>query len=170
MARSWPKRMVRRIVRTLGIVSEVNVVGSIRAAVLMNIAVLVRGYVLALRRLHDAVTESHANDIYVALFEASNWLDSISERDAGLNSRAELQAVKFVRNRTHHQWASAVQLQDEEWRWRPLENLPVPDDPKHRNAKLEPLYERHLAGRPVVDVFDGLEPHVTALAPDADLS
>jgi hypothetical protein len=40
--------MIRRIVHTLGIESAVNMSDSIRAAVLMNIAVLVRGYVLAI--------------------------------------------------------------------------------------------------------------------------
>jgi hypothetical protein len=162
--------MIRRIVHTLGIESAVNMSDSIRAAVLMNIAVLVRGYVLAIRRLRDAIERSHPPDIYAGLFEASNWLDSLSERDAGINSRADLQAVKFVRNRTHHQWASAVQLKDGVWQWRPPENLPLPDDPRHRNEKLEPGYQRHLADKPLIDVFDSLESYVTALAPDTDLT
>jgi hypothetical protein len=162
--------MIRRIIRLTGIASEVNVAGSMRAAVLMNIAPMVRGYVLANRRLHSAVTRSDAPDLYIALFEIVNWLDSLSERDKSLNSRNEVQAVKLPRNRTHHQWASAVQNTAGVWTWRPLENLPLPEEPKNRNEKLEPIYQRHLEGKPVVDVFDRLEPFVVALAPDVDLS
>lgn len=136
----------------------------------MGIAPMVRGYVLAVRRLRDGVNRSHANDIYIALFEATNWLDSLGERDAGLNSREEVQAIKFIRNRTHHQWASAVQNQDGHWRWRPLDNLPVPENPKHRNARSEPLYIRHLADKPVTEAFDVVQPRVVALAPDVDLN
>lgn len=68
---------------------------------------MVRGYVLATRRLRDGVNRSQVDDIYAALFEVINWLDSLSERDAGLNSRDEVQAIKFVRNRTHHHWAES---------------------------------------------------------------
>jgi hypothetical protein len=165
-----PLRMIKRVIRPLRMLAKGKVSGPIHSAVLMNVAVMVRGYVLATGRLGDAVDRSHVNDIYAALFEVTNWLESLSERDAGLNSRGDVQAIKFARNRTHHHWASAVQRQDDEWTWRPLDNLPVPEQPKHRNAKLEPLYVRHLAGRPVVDAFGALEPAVIALAPDVDLN
>ena len=77
-----PKRLVKRLIRRLGLVAEVNTVASIQAVVLMNIEPMVRGYVLANRRLHDAVARSFAPDIYIALFEISNWLDSLSELTA----------------------------------------------------------------------------------------
>jgi hypothetical protein len=150
--------------------AEIDTASPISATVQMGLQPMVRGYVLANRRLHNAVERSHAFDIYAALFEVSHWIDSLSERDTGLNGRDQVQAVKFARNRSHHEWASAVQNTAEEWTWRPLENLPIPEKSFHRNAKLEPIYQQHLEGTRVVDVFDQLEPFVVALAADADLT
>jgi hypothetical protein len=160
----------RRRIVDIGLAGQVGAAGSLSATVQMGIQPMVRGYVFATRRLRDAVNRSDALDIYAALFEVSSWLDSLSERDAGLNGRDDVQAAKFARNRTHHQWASGVQNDGGEWRWRPLENLPVPDDPKHRNTKLEPVYQRRLERNRVVEVFDRLERFVVALAPGVDLS
>jgi hypothetical protein len=146
---------------------------SARGVVRMGTATMVRGYVLATRRLRDAVDRSHPEDIYIALFEATNLLDSLSEEpiseEPRLNSRGEVQAIKLLRNRTHHQWASAVRRHDDgNWRWRPLGELAF--DPEYKNEKLKPSYKRHLEGKPVVETFRQLEPHVTALAPNVDLS
>ena len=163
--------LIRRVIRAreIKILGGATVTAELRAAALMNIRVMVRGYVLAVRRLHDAVERSHAEDIYAALFEATNWLDSLSERDSGFNSRDEVKGVKYVRNRAHHQFASLVQLQNNEWRWRPLENLPLPDERRHHNRKLEPFCKRHLADSSVTAIFETIEPYVVALAPDVDL-
>jgi hypothetical protein len=159
---------LRRIVDQ-GINAIVVSQATIAATVQMGLEPMVRGYVLAVRRLEYAVNGPRADDVYIALFEASNWLVSIAARTQLENDDEE--AVRLARNRTHHQWASAVQ-QDASgaWTWRPLENLPTPEEAKYRGATLEPKYRTQLANKPVIEVFRRLQPQIEALAPGTDLT
>lgn len=65
-----------------------------------------------------------------------------------------MQAVRHVRDRTHHGWAVAV-YQDPEtgiWRWYRKDILPRAED-RFRNTKRERVYDQVLAERPVLDAF-----------------
>jgi hypothetical protein len=157
-----------QVVEVTGAVSaSVSVTASISAVVQKNVSVAVRGYVKALRRLEEAATDEHRpDDVYIALAETTNWLNSISsfsELRGTIQGLPLVQAVSFARDRMHHQWAS-VTYPDHEgaWVWRPAEQLPPPDKSAHSGAKKEPFYTAHLADRPILDVLRKLEPMIRA--------
>jgi hypothetical protein len=160
-------RVRARKIVTLGVATEVNTAATIRAVVVKNISVPVRGYIGAVRRLEAAVARGDAtpDDVFIAIFEAGNWLSSIAKQP-GLTSDPLVRGLNFARNRTHHQFASIAEWDGRTWIWR-VANLPEPVNERHRDEKRRPLYEQHLAGNPVLDVFRRLEPKVTALAPEA---
>jgi hypothetical protein len=82
------------------------------------------GYMGAYRRLHDAysqafalrpeegVPEAQTETVFVALFEALNWLDALRLRpEAERLMDADLRdALRFVRGRVHHQFDDAIEL------------------------------------------------------------
>jgi hypothetical protein len=143
---------------------------TVSLVVLKDTAVAVHGYVLPVRRLAAAAEANPSNpgDVYIALFEAMNWLVSIADR-CSLRGNADVQAVTLARHRTHHASASAIQQLDPPsgiWSWRPLESLPY--DPKYRSEGLEPSYSNRLADEPMLEVFRRLEPVMLALAPTAN--
>ena len=107
----------------------------------------------------------------IALFEASNWVDSLSDRIA-IAGDVMVQGFLFVRHRTHHDFAAAVYFDAASgaWTWYPESNLPLPLDPRHESGKLKPFYEKHLAQKPVRDVLAHVEQLVVAVAPTADLT
>ena len=131
----------------------------------------IRGYVQAVRRFEAAASESPeaARDVYIALFEACHWIDSLAERTE-LSSDAKVRAFQFVRNRSHHVFATAVSFDQasNEWMWGSVANMPLPDNPRHRQEGLEQLYEHVLAGKPVRDVLRHIEKLVVALDPTED--
>jgi hypothetical protein len=59
---------------------------------------MVRGFVLAVRRYEAAVAGENAVDVYIALFEAFAWFDSLDERSQ-LSGTDEGRAMRFVRQR-----------------------------------------------------------------------
>jgi hypothetical protein len=149
------------------------VVNPVKLSVTMPLAWMVRGYVLAVRRLTAASTRStgNARDLAIAVFEAINWLDSLADR-CKLRGDVKVQALTFARHRTHHQWAAAMYYDSatQDWRWYRVEILPLAENPKHQSQSLEPFYVQHLAERRVFDVFKHIENVVLSVAPDADLS
>jgi hypothetical protein len=158
-----------RVVEVTGAVSaSVGVTASILGSVEKNVSVAVRGYVKSLRRLEDAATDEHRpDDVYIALAETTNWLNSISSFSklrGTIHGRHLVEGVSFARDRMQHQWAS-VTYRDHEgaWVWRPAEQLPPPDDSANSGAKKEPFYTAHLADRPILDVLRQLEPMIRAL-------
>jgi hypothetical protein len=50
-------------------------VGIPKITVTMPLALMVRGFVLAVRRYEAAVAAHEAADAHIAMFEISNWLD-----------------------------------------------------------------------------------------------
>jgi hypothetical protein len=87
---------------------------------------MVRGFVLAVRRYEVAVDAERSSDVHIALFEAFAWLDRLDER-CKLSGTDHVRALRFVRQRTHHQWAAATHPDQAiaGWRWYGLEILPV---------------------------------------------
>ena len=78
-----------------------------------------------------------------------------------------------------HHWAAALSLQDKPfpavmtnlaggsriinppvvkmWYWRPVEELPVPEEEHHRDEKVgEPLYREHLERRLALEALDAI--------------
>jgi hypothetical protein len=155
-----------------------------KISVTMPLAKMVRGYVLAHRRLEEVVG-AYAS---IPLFEIGHWLVSISDRKdivEEFRKDADVRALRFLRNRIHHHYAAAVFIDPDtqEWRWYRAEVLPEPareeysEDERgqrayeqHLDRKGEGFYRRQLEEQPMLDVFRRLEPLVIALAPDADLT
>jgi hypothetical protein len=155
-----------------------------KISVTMPLAKMVRGYVLAHRRLEE-VAGAYAS---IPLFEIGHWLVSMSDRKdiaEGFREDPDVRALRFLRNRIHHHYAAAVFIDPDtqEWRWYRAEVLPEPareeysEDErgeqayeKHLDRKGEGFYRRQLEEQPMLDVFRRLEPLVIALAPDADLT
>lgn len=157
-----------------------------KISITVPLALMVRGYVHAHRRLEERLAEApkDAWDTSISLFEVGNWLVSLAER-CDLRGNVDLRALTFLRNRKHHHWAAAVYFDatTNAWRWCTPDVLPEPRRSaypagptgqrayeKHLDRKGETVYRAQLAERPITDVFRRLEPIITALAPDADLA
>jgi len=140
---------------------------SAEVVVLRDLPIQAQGYFLALRRLRDDV--ANGRDPYISLVETINWLTAISNSKApGLKGDVDIQAVRFARHRAHHDFASSVENAGSGWTWRAAAALPRPTDPRHDKEKQRQLYERRLQGKPVLDVFDRLEPKIAKAAPGSD--
>jgi hypothetical protein len=112
-----------------------------------------RGYHQAVRRFHTAGLDAEA--AFFALFETLNWAVALDECQQEPNSEPlsglkvepvgtrageaggeVMQAVRYARNRVHHQWADAWWLREGPqtvlpfrgavWCWRPVDELPPP--------------------------------------------
>ena len=77
---------------------------------------MIEGYLRALGRFRDAVgLRGEPIETFLPLFEALNWAASVIEylRDADSARRTrEMQGVRYVRNRVHHDWALALVARD----------------------------------------------------------
>ncbi|MGI8420404.1 MAG: hypothetical protein ACR2LN_07245 [Candidatus Levyibacteriota bacterium] len=80
---------------------------------------LLRGFINAYTRTKDAKNQIEPKELFTCLFETLNWVVAIDDRlkrDRNDNIwytqyRADgdvLRAVRFARNRVHHQWADIV--------------------------------------------------------------
>jgi hypothetical protein len=145
---------------------------------------LLLGWGQALTRFRTAdsdnrFTEPNPRLAFVSLFEALNWAVAIDARAGaddeawweGLPQGEIVRAVRFARNRVHHQWAAAVsgsitggmvhgwirarQIESGGW-WSWRSTLPRPDQPRYADSKGEALYARHLAGQSVNSTFETL--------------
>jgi hypothetical protein len=146
--------------------------------------VLLRGYREALDRFQAALESTDPEDTFLPLFEVLNWAAAIDDRFAAdfapdglanmprrgwekrVTGEEVVRGVRFARNRVHHQWALAVDLRAAAssdrttrfmvWVWRPVDELPEPD-PRHPDKRGQPLYETHLADKPVEPSLIALE-------------
>ncbi len=138
---------------------------------------LLGGFEDARERFDVARTTGRREPGFRALFETLSWVVSLDELIAvrlgdgwwGQTSGGRVvRAVRFARNRVHHQWAEAVSFDvigvihadtvfsadtliaasgDTAWRWRPVSTLPPPD-PDYPDPKGERFYDELLAGEP----------------------
>jgi hypothetical protein len=142
----------------------------LKVTVTMPLAWMVRGLLEAIDRFDQAAATSSTNAERpsIALFEVSNWLDSICQRPSELRGDRHIRAFRYVRQRTHHGWASAIEYDPARstWAWRRHEILPAPD-PGREKPKLERLYTDLLAERPVGDVLERLRKRVGSLPQNA---
>jgi len=142
-------------------------------------SVLFDGFEQARGRFVAALDDVEGNSAYFALFEALNWAVSLDElvaktspagwkwRDGAVDGDL-VRALRYARNRVHHQWADAIRFQPDDssssgrlglmvlgrarlggigtpasWRWRALPELPPATRP---DADGEAAYGRLLAG------------------------
>src|SRR4051794_24085654 len=111
---------------------------------------LVRGLAQAVDRFRENASRSLSSgeDVAIPLFEALHWSQALREQlgKSGQASDPSLDALRFVRNRTHHHAAAAMYPDSANacWCWYPSGTLP-PGDPKRADPKGERLYDRDLA-------------------------
>jgi hypothetical protein len=147
---------------------------------------MIEGYIRALGRFRDAVgLRGEPIETFLPLFEALNWAASVIEhlQDADpARCTREMQGVRYVRNRVHHDWAAALVARDfpgppaltaaggrgrdrgggatytrgliSDWFWKPLDNLPPAERP---DPVGEPAYVKLLANRQAREVLEEIE-------------
>jgi hypothetical protein len=157
--------MPKPIEKSGTIAAGVGVDASVGTAVSKHIRVAVKGYFASVDRLRQAVPHGskQPDDVYIALTEAVSWLWIIANATGNLGENKDAVAVTFARNRSDHHLASMTYFDEDEGTqvWRPETQLP--DPPKHPNKESKALYKGRLAARPVLEVFDRLEPVVATL-------
>lgn len=138
----------------------------------------------AVRRLEIADSDQNADELFIAVFEASNWAVSLDDRigmswrprggDTPLKAawHAEvpgghlIAATRFVRNRIHHQWADALRADSSGRRY--PKNYPMTYHewvwrdaeqlPAGKNDQGIDEYVEHLQSRPARVIAGVLEP------------
>jgi len=131
---------------------------------------LVRGLQAAYDRFLEARKSQSRDDMFIPVFEALNWATTIEFRKEWRSSNGDLselfKALRFVRNRVHHQWADAIHWTEgaafplkfptpwHEWNWRSRCDLP-PADPRYPpTADLKTAYDQHLGQRSVLQTLE----------------
>lgn len=138
------------------------------------------GYRSAVERYNAGRLTQDVAATYHPLFEALNWAVALDDQTAArwsprgkplywawrdeIDGGEYVRAIRFARNRVHHQWADALELTTDgftlpttipmvfhEWRWRRSVVLPVGD-----NSRDEALYDRLLADHPARYVLEQL--------------
>lgn len=138
----------------------------------VRFGILLSGYAGAYRRLADAIPERDEAAVFHALFETLNWAVTIDQAageqwlPAGkplkqgwrekIHGAQAMAGVRFARNRVHHQWAAAVEIDTSGRRyplryprryfeviWKPSAELPAGNDEGRER------YDALLAGEPV---------------------
>jgi hypothetical protein len=104
---------VARIFQKDGMTATVGATARAEAVVAKTIALQVHAFRLALGRLEAAIEATLADDVYIALTEATYWLASVAETDKSLKTDGDVLAVTFVRDRLFHQTASPTYLDDD---------------------------------------------------------
>lgn len=138
-----------------------------RAAARLKVDILMRdewiaeGYLRAVRRFIGAEERGGEPNavgmsLSISLLEAGTWLAILDDR-VKLGNDADVRAMRFIRDRTHHQAASAIRLEHEtsQWLWQHSAFLPRPTEDRHAKDRDVPAYER-LQGRPVREVLERL--------------
>jgi hypothetical protein len=134
---------------TIGPAFEVDQAMPIRAVVTTPPDWVIGAFKAAVERVRVGAQTDTATSrgIGIPLAEALMWLDVLqsTSRDVGrgrdiaekLAQDPVLKALKFVRGRVHHHWASATSFdgEAEQWTWRIADNFPLPPGQRHRNAK-----------------------------------
>ncbi|MGB3687327.1 MAG: hypothetical protein WA991_16050 [Ornithinimicrobium sp.] len=149
--------------------------------------VLLAGFEKATHRFHDASLGQDAVAMFHPLFEALNWATALDDQvgahwapagsPLGWEWRRRVpegryvQAVRFARNRVHHQWADALNRTDgavwplrwptawQEWSWRASADLPDGRDERHRD-----VYDEVLGDQPARYALDELSTAYRQLA------
>lgn len=142
--------------------------------------VLLAGYRGAAQRFHGARLARDATATFHPLFEALNWAVALDDQvRARWSPTGELldwrwrdkvdegryvRAVRFARNRIHHQWADALELTHgavlpttlpsafHEWRWRDSMLLPV-----GASGRDQDVYDELFANQPARYALDALD-------------
>jgi hypothetical protein len=138
------------------------------------------GYRSAVGRYNTGRLTQDVAATYHPLFEALNWAVALDDQTRArwspqgkplnwgwrdkIDSGDYVRAVRFARNRVHHQWADALELTTDgftfpitfpmvfhEWRWRRSVDLPVGDD-----SRDEATYDRLLANHPARHILQQL--------------
>lgn len=149
------------------------------------LGILVFGWGEALHRFRTASgyaagsLEPDPRRAYLALFEGLNWSVAIDDRlrsDRGIDwwketSGGEVQrAIRFARNRVHHDWAQAFDeiltesnsvITDQRYEYMDVGRrrpwiwigLPEPTHPKYADLLGRSLFEDHLLGKSIDDTF-----------------
>jgi hypothetical protein len=141
---------------------------------IVTVKLLLRGYRQAVARFNRAAQTKAPEPALIALFEALNWAVALDQRigrhwapdgqslgrtwhdsPSVLNGKL-IEAIRFARNSTHHDWSDVVRLDQGfsfplqlplvffEWRWRDVTELPA----RARDARQREAYAAHLAGEP----------------------
>lgn len=133
---------------------------------------LIEGYRRAFERfkLASERDDRSTDETFFPLFETLNWAASAEDvlrRRGDDTNDSVLKALKYVRNRVHHQWADAIHVRQYEiqargpgplmfagrtfdWFWKPVDELPPPDRGHERGAE---EYGDLLAGKPASDAL-----------------
>jgi hypothetical protein len=142
----------------------------------VGLVTLIRGFNWARDRLAKTDLDADAlEQAYMTVFEALNWAAAIDEECKHPEFKP-LRGLHHVRNSVHHDLAQAIDFEPpraygegsygsgvyggvSHWRWKPLRELPEPDQQVRRNryfrANCE-SYEEVVAGRSVVHTLDEL--------------
>lgn len=127
--------------------------------------VLIAGYRAAVDRFMKARQGHDPHLAFHPLFEALNWAVAIEDQAPAELGRLKsedrqlLVAVRYARNRIHHQWADALKYTNGavlseltlpislfEWQWRPVGEIPQAKKAQHNTGAAE--YTSALADRP----------------------
>lgn len=125
---------------------------------------LLAGFNQAYGRYKVAKNEKDSQKVFFPLFETLNWAVSIIFRlvkdDSKFSEEPLLKAIKYIRNRVHHQWTDALILSTKgmalpaelpaafhEWLWKSLDKVPKPDK-GFADPTGEKSYKKLLEGKP----------------------
>lgn len=130
---------------------------------------LIKGYHQSYQRYKVAKNQSDPEELFFSLFETLNWAVSVDEKlkkektnwQHSFGKKGEImRAIRYVRNRVHHQWADAMFKSSGaafplelpfalmEWNWKKLEDLP-PIEPLFKDEKGKQMYKEYLEGEPI---------------------
>ena len=142
---------------------------------------LIEGYSRALGRFRTATQNrgdpNFPRETFIPLFEALDFAASLIERIPDSELTRRMRAVRYVRNRVHHQWALALRGRDVpqpgvlragggsrlmpptvvfDWFWKPLNELPPPGK-KWPDWKGRAAYVDLLEGEPARLALEEIE-------------
>jgi hypothetical protein len=160
------------------------------------LATFVRGFDEAYSRLTAAISthESSPDDVFVPMFEALNWTVPLwmLAKKTGVTLKideSDLRGLREARNRAHHQWAEALELEDitlppapiiagggsgrgrvtyirptSAWAWVWVEEARLPPPVKgHEHPKDRAAYIDRLESRPAYEVLSRISDGLSSL-------
>ncbi len=129
---------------------------------------LLVGFKQAHQRFQVAKNEEDNRQMFITLFEALNWTTTIDDRLSVRNRNWQdqfgtdgdiVRAIRFARNRVHHQWADILYMRPGvtipvqiptplfDWVWIEATKLP-PADKRFPDPLGEKLYKKFLENKP----------------------
>lgn len=93
-------------------------------------------------------------------------MDVLVEQRPDFAGDPHVRALVFVRQRTHHNWASAIRFDSAAsvYVWQPESNIPLPRNERNLNEEGERRYAELFVGQPIQEALVHLEKRVIALA------